>query len=320
MEFCFVSSIFSFMSNSKINNLLIDNKFFSLAIDQGTSLKNIIKEKKDDFITEDYYNFKKHIIVNIADSVSSVLFDYQTFERDEVFRKLQVPKIIAYEDDAYNIDNLEKITKLPVNNIDHKLNEFSALKFFMYFNPDSNNEINNKKKILISKVGKICYQNNIPFLFEPLLYFDDSIGYNMSDYHKKKPEYISFFYSEFSKLDYLVDIIKIEFPFNEFEIKEFENDKSNFLYTMKDCEKLLQDTFSHPSTPFVFLSAGMKFNNFYNSLCLAKSANINFLGFLCGRSLWYDSINIFANSNHELFIDWIKSEGIRRINKLKSAI
>ena len=46
MEFCFVSSIFSFMSNSKINNLLIDNKFFSLAIDQGTSLKNIIKEKQ----------------------------------------------------------------------------------------------------------------------------------------------------------------------------------------------------------------------------------------------------------------------------------
>ena len=31
-------------------------------------------------------------------------------------------------------------------------------------------------------------------------------------------------------------------------------------------------------------------------------------------------INIFANSNHELFIDWIQTEGIRRINKLKSAI
>ena len=41
---------------------------------------------------------------------------------------------------------------------------------------------------------------------------------------------------------------------------------------------------------------------------------------MCGRSLWYDSINIFANSNQELFIDWIQTEGIRRINKLKSAI
>ena len=49
------------MINSKINNLLMDNKFCSLAIDQGTSLKNIIKEKKEDFIEEDYFNFKKHI-------------------------------------------------------------------------------------------------------------------------------------------------------------------------------------------------------------------------------------------------------------------
>ena len=68
------------MTNSKINNLLIDNKFFSLAIDQGTSLKNIIKEKKEDFVEEDYFNFKKHIILNIADCVSSILFDYQKFE------------------------------------------------------------------------------------------------------------------------------------------------------------------------------------------------------------------------------------------------
>ncbi len=186
MGFWIVSSIFPFMTNSKINNLLIDNKFFSLAIDQGTSLKNLIKDKKEDFVEEDYFNFKKHIILNIADSVSSILFDYHTYETDDIFKKLKIPKIIAYEDDAYNIDNLDMITKLPANNFDHKLNEFSALKFFMYFNPDSNSEINNKKKILISKVGKICNKNNIPFLFEPLLYFDDSIGYNLKDYYKKK--------------------------------------------------------------------------------------------------------------------------------------
>ena len=53
MAFWIVSSIFPLMINSKINNLLMDNKFCSLAIDQGTSLKNIIKEKKEDFIEEE---------------------------------------------------------------------------------------------------------------------------------------------------------------------------------------------------------------------------------------------------------------------------
>ena len=308
------------MNNNIINDLLIDNKFFSLAIDQGTSLKNIIKERKKDFVNQDYFDFKKHVITNMAESVSSVLFDYQTFKSDNIFDKLNVSKIIAYEDDAYNIDNVEKISKLPKENLDDKLNHFAALKFFMYFNPDSNIDTNIKKKNLIARVGEICNQNKIPFLFEPLLYFDETIGSCILEYNKKKPEYISYFYNEFSQQNYSVDIIKIEFPFNEFEVKEFNNDNSSILYTMSDCEKILQDTFSNFSTPFVFLSAGMKFDNFYNSLNLAKSSNINFLGFLCGRSLWYDSIDIFANADNELFIDWIKTEGIRRINKLKSAI
>ena len=41
----FLSSLFSSMKTSRIQDLLDKNKFFSLAIDQGTSLKNLIKEK-----------------------------------------------------------------------------------------------------------------------------------------------------------------------------------------------------------------------------------------------------------------------------------
>ena len=36
------------MKTSRIQDLLDKNKFFSLAIDQGTSLKNLIKENKKD--------------------------------------------------------------------------------------------------------------------------------------------------------------------------------------------------------------------------------------------------------------------------------
>ena len=32
--------------NKKIEKLLVNNKFFALAIDQGTSLKNLIARKK----------------------------------------------------------------------------------------------------------------------------------------------------------------------------------------------------------------------------------------------------------------------------------
>ena len=132
------------MKTSRIQDLLVKNKFFSLAIDQRTSLKNLIKENKKDFKENDYFYFKKQVILNLSSEVSSILFDYDTFQSDEIYHKLNVPKIIAYEDDAYNIDDKDKITNLPKKNIDQHIDKFSAIKFFMYFNPDSMSEINNK--------------------------------------------------------------------------------------------------------------------------------------------------------------------------------
>ena len=81
------------------------NKFFSLAIDQGTSLKNLIKENKKDFREIDYFYFKKQVILNLSSEVSSILFDYDTFQSDEIYHKLNVPKIIAYEDALQKVEN-----------------------------------------------------------------------------------------------------------------------------------------------------------------------------------------------------------------------
>ncbi len=49
------------MKTSRIQDLLDKNKFFSLAIDQGTSLKNLIRVKKKDFKENDYFYFKKQV-------------------------------------------------------------------------------------------------------------------------------------------------------------------------------------------------------------------------------------------------------------------
>ena len=53
---------------------------------------------------------------------------------------------------------------------------------------------------------------------------------------------------------------------------------------------------------------------------LLKSSKINFLGFLCGRSIWQDSIDIFCKSGQENFLDWINVEGKERVQKLKNAV
>ena len=305
------------------NQLLHNDKFLALAIDQGTSLKNIIKESKGkNFKTSDYFHFKKQIVLNLGLEASSILFDHETYMSDSCFRGVATSKIIAYEDDAYNIDNKSRITLLPkkLHKNDEIIKDFSAIKFFMYFNPDSDPIINREKFKLIKHVGQICKDLDIPYLFEPLLYFDEGANIDYQSYLLKKPIYIKYLYKEFSKEEYEIDIIKIEFPFNEDQVNGFENDGISSIYSYENCYEIMIECFENCTTPFVFLSAGMKFNNFLHSLELAKSSKINLLGFLCGRSIWQDSIDIFCKSGQDNFMDWLNLEGKQRVKKLKNVL
>ena len=85
-------------------------------------------------------------------------------------------------------------------------------------------------------------------------------------------------------------------------------------------EEILLNTFGKTMKPFVFLSAGMKFSNFYKSMSISMKLNINCLGFLCGRSLWQDSIDIFCNQSNTEFIKWLENQGLERVEKLKSTL
>ena len=78
---------------SHFNQLLQNEKFVALAIDQGTSLKNIIKERKGKtFKTSDYFYFKKQIVLNLGIEAASVLFDYETYMSDPSFRTINTSK------------------------------------------------------------------------------------------------------------------------------------------------------------------------------------------------------------------------------------
>ena len=180
---------------SHFNQLLQNEKFVALAIDQGTSLKNIIKERKGKtFKTSDYFYFKKQIVLNLGIEASSVLFDYETYMSDPSFRTINTSKIIAYEDDAYNIDNNSRITLLPkkLHKNDEIIKDISALKYFMYFNQDSAPKINSHKFEVRAANYKICKDLDIPYLFEPLLYFDERTNIDYQTFLLKKAVSVSY--------------------------------------------------------------------------------------------------------------------------------
>ena len=107
-----------------------------------------------------------------------------------------------------------------------------------------------------------------------------------------------------------------------FKQTDLDLDDFNFILeeSPKFCEEILLNTFGKTMKPFVFLSAGMKFSNFYKSMSISMKLNINCLGFLCGRSLWQDSIDIFCNQSNTEFIKWLENQGLERVEKLKSTL
>ena len=68
------------------------------------------------------------------------------------------------------------------------------------------------------------------------------------------------------------------------------------------------------------LNNALPFGMFDNAINISMKLNINCLGFLCGRSLWQDSIDIFCNQSNTEFIKWLENQGLERVEKLKSTL
>jgi len=302
---------------------LVENKFIAMAIDQGTSLKNLIKNKIGiKFQDNDYYIFKNEIINTLSPYLSSYLVDYDTYVNFKKENSINMNPIIAFEEDAYFINDDYRITNLPTN-FDMKTavkEKFPAIKFFMYFNPETEKNVNTKKMDLIKFVGEKCDNHNISFLFEPLLYEDKIINISTEKYNFNKPNYIEYFYNEFSKSEYNIDIIKIEFPFNPKEVENFSNTNESIIYSESDILKILIKIFGNYKKPYVFLSAGISFINFLKGLELINKSGINYLGFLCGRAIWNDAIDVYCHNGKESLIKWLNSEGTKRVKLLKKTV
>ena len=125
----------------------LDKKIFGIAIDAGSGLKKALKQaRSSDAKDDDLLTFKRSIISILGQSASTVLID-STFGPDLInsFPSNCSP-MMAYEADVYHISDKDRITKLPenINISDFSKLGYKVLKFFMYYAPNDNQEINKK--------------------------------------------------------------------------------------------------------------------------------------------------------------------------------
>lgn len=294
-----------------------NNKVFGIAIDAGSGLKQAIKDARKAFYQEnDLETFKKLIITSLGQYATTILIDSE-FGPHLISRyPKQCSPMMAFEADVYHISDEDRITKLPDN---IKVSDFSrlgykVLKFFMYYAPNDNIEINEQKQKIIENIGKECVKNNISFLMEPLVY-DPIKRPGSLDYAYLKPQLVENATKTFSNPKFNINYLKVEVPVDLSFVEGFGDP----IIKQKEAIKFFKDaSIAASGIPLLYLSAGVSFEWFKASLNMAIKAEVDCSGFMCGRAIWSEAIKVFGEQGEEGLKSWLNTTGQNRLNELIS--
>lgn len=294
-----------------------NNKVFGIAIDAGSGLKQALKDARKAFYQEnDLETFKKLIITSLGQYATTILIDSE-FGPHLISRyPKQCSPMMAFEADVYHISDEDRITKLPDN---IKVSDFSrlgykVLKFFMYYAPNDNIEINEQKQKIIENIGKECVKNNISFLMEPLVY-DPIKRPGSLDYAYLKPQLVENATKTFSNPKFNINYLKVEVPVDLSFVEGFGDP----IIKQKEAIKFFKDaSIAASGIPLLYLSAGVSFEWFKASLNMAIKAEVDCSGFMCGRAIWSEAIKVFGEQGEEGLNSWLNTTGQNRLNELIS--
>jgi len=294
-----------------------NNKVFGIAIDAGSGLKQAIKDARKAFYQEnDLETFKKLIITSLGQYATTILIDSEFGPHLISKYPKQCSPMMAFEADVYHISDEDRITKLPDN---IKVSDFSrlgykVLKFFMYYAPNDNIEINEQKQKIIENIGKECVKNNISFLMEPLVY-DPIKRPGSLDYAYLKPQLVENATKTFSNPKFNINYLKVEVPVDLSFVEGFGDP----IIKQKEAIKFFKDaSIAASGIPLLYLSAGVSFEWFKASLNMAIKAEVDCSGFMCGRAIWSEAIKVFGEQGEEGLKSWLNTTGQNRLNELIS--
>src|SRR5699024_2300207 len=189
----------------------------ALAIDQRGSLKRMLAEAANKPADETtIVDFKEAVSSELTPYASAILTDPEYGLPATKVRDKNCGLLLSYEKTGYDTTEPGRMCDLIADQsaLRIKNDGADAVKFLLYYDPDESDEINDKKKAVVERVGAETKVNVLPFFLELLTYdgkIDDAKG---EEYAKVKPEKVFKTMEEFSKPQYDVTVLKVEMPFN----------------------------------------------------------------------------------------------------------
>ena len=164
-----------------------------------------------------------------------------------------------------------------------------AVKVLAWYRPDADPAINTHQQRFVREIGEECRHNDIAYVLELLVYpFLGSAG-PTADYVEspgKLPSLVIESVREFAKLEYGVDLLKLESPLAANALPR--RDGSAAATAAQTEFDAIGEICSEHGIPWVLLSGGAAHDKFERVLEYAYAAGAG--GFLAGRTIWLDAV------------------------------
>ncbi len=297
------------------------------AMDQRGSLqKSIAKAKNVDpsqVTPEMMSEFKVAVSKVLTPHASAILLDPEFGLAAVKARNKKAGVLLAYEQTGYDHTLPGRVpTLLPDYSVSRLIKDGAdCVKILIYYSPEEEAKTNEIKHAFVRRIGAECAHYDIPFFLEFVGYDAKGGDEKGVEYAKRKPVIVQKSMEEFSKPEYLVDVLKVEIPVNMQFVEGARSFKGGpAAYSRKEAIKHLQVSARVAKKPFIYLSAGVSDDEFRDGLELAKEANTPFSGVLCGRATWKEGIPVYASQGAKALEAWLLDRGVKNIMALNKVL
>lgn len=290
-----------------------------VAVDAGSGLEASIREARGDSARDDdLVTFKRCVLTSLGTTASTVLVDATC--GPDLLKDYPdgCDPMLAYEADVYRMSEPERMTVLPDNLTvaDYPGMGVKQLKFFVYYAPNDDADLNRRKEDQVAKIGDACEANGLRFLMEPLVY-DREVAAGTKEYALLKPELVRRATETFAQPRFRADVLKVEIPVDLGFVEGFGEPVMSRAQAL---DAFVTAGAAANGKTLVYLSAGVAFEWFEASLKMAGEAQVDFSGFMCGRAIWTDAVDVFGKHGEDALRGWLLETGQRRLNQLIAAL
>lgn len=302
----------------------------AVAMDQRKSLRGMIANATSSLCLNDIPDkqlaeFKRTVTEVLSPHTSAILLDPEYGLEAARLRAETCGLLLAYEADGYENPRPHRMLALMPRLSVRALRDAGAsgIKILLHYSPLDDQNANEEKKTLIERIGNECEAQEIPFFLEPVLYDPPVEGKPLMsafEFAKAKPALVHEMMQEFSRAIYKVDVLKVEFPVAAAYVEGSAVFSGQTAYRREEALDWFRAIDAAAGCPYIYLSAGVSTQTFFESLRLANEAKARYSGVLCGRAMWQDGVPVYARNGVQALRQWLTTEGVANVRQMNDLL